>query len=102
VSAELDAFKRELSEAGQPWSRWGARCVGVGLVGWLIVQVSWAAGGAALWLNNLIPNAFYVLGGLGVAVIAVGWALFIVAFVKRRNWSKTHAFEPPSLTNGAA
>jgi hypothetical protein len=99
MSPELQAFKRELDDAGQPWSRLGVRGVGVGLVGLLIVQLSFGAGKVAIWLTDWLPNAFFVLTGLAVAMIAAGWVLLIVAFVKRRRWEKAHVFEPPSLAD---
>ena len=99
MTAELQVFKQALDNAGQPWSRLGVRGVGMGLIGLLIVQVSFGAGKAAIWLTDWLPNAFFVLTGLAVAMITAGWLLLIVAFVKRRQWERAHVFEPPSLTD---
>lgn len=99
MSVELQAFKRELDAAGQPWSRWGVRAITVGVIGLLIVQLSFGAGKAAIWLTDWLPNAFFILCGLAVAMIVGGWVLLIVAFVKRRRWERAHVLEPPSLTD---
>ena len=94
---ELDAFKRALAEAGQPWSRWGARAVGLGIVGLLIVQLAPVAGKASLRLTDLAPGAFHVLAGLAVVLIAAGWVMLILAFLKRRRWEKAQALAEPPL-----
>jgi hypothetical protein len=96
---ELDAFKRELAEAGQPWSRRGARTIGVGVVGLLVVQLSPSAGKATLWLTDIAPGAFYVLAGLAVALILAGWGMLVAAFVKRRRWVKAQNLAVPALTD---
>lgn len=96
MTPELQAFKQALDDAGQPWSRLGVRGVGIGLIGLLIVQVSFGAGKAAIWLTDWLPNAFFVLTGLAVAMITAGWLLLIIAFVKRRRWERAHVFEPPA------
>jgi hypothetical protein len=95
----LQAFKRQLDDAGQPWSRWGVRSAGAGLIGLLIVQVSFGAGKIAIWLSDRLPNAFFILGGLSAAAIAIGWLLLIVAFVKRWRWRRAHVLQPPTLTD---
>ena len=96
---ELDAFKRELAEAGQPWSRWGARAVGAGIVGLLAVQLSFSAGKVAIWLTDVAPGAFYILTSLAVALIAAGWGMLVAAFIKRRRWEKAQALVEPALTD---
>lgn len=82
--SELAAFKSALSAAGQPWSRWGIRLAGVGVVALLILQLPG------------VPYAFYGVIGV-IALIATGWAMLIVAVVKRRRWVKDHPWpEIPS------
>lgn len=82
---ELQAFRTALREAGQPWSRWGIRLAGAGVVALLALQ-----------LLPSVPYAVYDLVGV-VALIATGWAMLIVAVVKRRRWAKDHPWpEIPS------
>ncbi|MDR3510378.1 MAG: hypothetical protein P4L73_01980 [Caulobacteraceae bacterium] len=76
--SEAAAFRDALRAAGQPWSRWGIRVAGAGIVALLALQL--APG---------VPYALYVLIAT-VAVIAVGWAMLIVAVVKRRRWAKAN------------
>lgn len=76
--SESAAFRSALRAAGQPWSRWGTRVAGAGIVALLALQIA-----------PPIPYAIYVLIAV-VGVIAVGWVLLIMAFVKRRRWSKDH------------
>jgi hypothetical protein len=82
---DAEAFRMALREAGEPWSRWGVRVAGAGVVALLALQIAPA-----------VPYAFYCLLA-AVGVIAVGWALLIAAFVKRRRWAKDHPVEPVPL-----
>jgi hypothetical protein len=75
---EAEAFKKALKDAGQPWSGWGIRIVGVGIFALLALQIA-----------TNVPYAFYLLV-LAVAVIAVGWVMLIVALLKRRQWIKAN------------
>jgi hypothetical protein len=75
---EAAAFRDALRAAGQPWSRWGIRVAGAGILALLALQL--APG---------VPYALYALVA-AVSVIAVGWALLIMAVVKRRRWVKDH------------
>jgi uncharacterized membrane protein HdeD (DUF308 family) len=86
--SEIEAFKTALNEAGQPWSRWGVRVAGAGILALLALQI----------IAN-VPYAFYALI-LAVGVIAVGWVLLIVAMVKRRRWAKDHPIEDVALDIG--
>jgi len=33
------------------------------------------------------------------AVVMVGWAFLVVAFIKRRRWARTHKLSEPSLAD---
>jgi hypothetical protein len=70
-------FRAALNAAGQPWSRWGVRAAGAGVLALLALQIV------------VVPYAVYALLA-AVAVIAVGWALLIVAMLKRRQWARAH------------
>jgi hypothetical protein len=85
MSGEIQAFKAELRQAGQPWSGWGVFSFGVGLVGLLISQLVQTP--MAVWL---------ALGSL--APVAAGWIFLVLAALKRRRWAKTHPIEVPALT----
>jgi uncharacterized membrane protein HdeD (DUF308 family) len=76
--SEIADFRAALREAGQPWSGWGVRIVGVGILALLALQI-----------KPNIPYAFYALL-VSVAVIAVGWVMLIMAMLKRRQWAKAH------------
>jgi hypothetical protein len=88
--SEIEAFRKALNEAGQPWSRWGVRVAGAGILALLALQI----------IAN-IPYAFYALLA-SVVVIAVGWALLIAAVVKRRRWAKDHPMQSIPLDIGPA
>jgi hypothetical protein len=75
---EAAAFRDALREAGQPWSRWGIRVAGAGILALLALQLAPSP-----------PFALYALIG-AVGVIAVGWAMLVVAFIRRRRWAKDH------------
>jgi len=81
------AFRDALNAAGQPWSRWGIRFAGAGILALLALQ--------------LIPQVPYGLYDLiaAVGVIAVGWVMVIVAVVKRRRWAKDHPVEDVRLAD---
>ncbi len=76
--SEVADFRNALNSAGQPWSRWGVRVAGGGIVALLALQ-----------LIPRVPYALYALIG-AVGVIAVGWVLLIMAVLKRRRWAKDH------------
>jgi hypothetical protein len=84
---DAEAFRSALSAAGQPWSRWGIRVAGAGILALLALQLP---------LN--IPYALYGLVA-SVGVIAVGWAMLIVAVVRRRRWAKDHPIADVPLTD---
>jgi hypothetical protein len=93
--SEAADFRNALNAAGQPWSRRGVRLAGGGIVALLALQV-------AVMVGVPVPYALYVLGAI-VAVIAVGWAMLIVAVIRRRRWVKAQALSfdalhPKSLT----
>jgi cobalamin biosynthesis protein CobD/CbiB len=81
--SEAADFRNALNAAGQPWSRHGTRVAGGGIVALLALQV-------AMMVGVPIPYALYVLIAV-VAVIAAGWAMLIVAVVRRRRWAKAQA-----------
>jgi cobalamin biosynthesis protein CobD/CbiB len=87
--SEAADFRNALNAAGQPWSRRGIRVAGGGIVALLALQV-------ALMVGVPIPYALYVLIAV-VVVIAVGWAMLIVAVLKRRQWAKEQAIAEEAL-----
>ena len=82
MSSELAAFKEALNSAGQPWSRWGVRLAGAGIVALLIVQIA----------SRYVP---FALAELALVLIVAGWILLVVAYVKRSRWAKAHPLEEP-------
>ena len=76
--SELADFRNALNAAGQPWSRWGVRLAGAGILALLALQ-----------LIPQVPYGLYALIG-AVAVIAAGWAMLIMAMLRRRRWAKDH------------
>lgn len=78
MSDEAAEFRAALSAAGQPWSRWGVRTAGAGILALLALQV--------------VPHVPYPLVALiaAVGVIAVGWVMLITAVLKRRRWYRDH------------
>ncbi len=85
MTDQLRAFREDLRAAGQPYSLWGGRIVGIGLLVLVIAQVT----------------ARYALSMLMVSlgIITIGWVLLIIAFVRRRRWAKAHPLHEPSLTD---
>jgi Flp pilus assembly protein TadB len=77
MTGELEAFRAELKAAGEPWQQRGIRIV--------------LAGFALLVVAQVISAYAMLVLYLAVAVIAVGWAFMIVAFLRRRRWAKDHA-----------
>ena len=77
MTPEGETYQAALREAGQPWSRWGVRVTGVGVVGLLVAQVA-----------PTTLTFFLLLGS--TAVVAVGWGLLINAVVHRRNWARAN------------
>ncbi len=85
MSDELKAFREALRAAGQPYSLWGGRIVGIGLLVLVIAQVT-----ARYALLLLMAS---------LAIITIGWVLLIIAFVRRRRWTKAHRLQESSLTD---
>jgi len=67
----------------------GFEVAGGGIVALLALQV-------AMMVGAPIPYALYVLIAI-VAVIAAGWAMLIVAVVRRRRWAKAQALALETL-----
>jgi uncharacterized membrane protein HdeD (DUF308 family) len=87
MNEELEAFRDALRQAGQPWSRRGVTTVGAGIVGLLISQLApWREVAAASLL-------------IALAVIMVGWVFLVIAFVKRRRWTKANPLTEPTLSD---
>jgi hypothetical protein len=84
---ELKAFREELRAAGQPYSLWGGRVVGIGLLALVAAQV--------------ISNYALLALEASLVIIAVGWAMLIIAFVRRRRWAKAHPLQEPPLSSDA-
>ena len=89
--SEAVDFRNALNAAGQPWSRRGIRIAGGGIVTLLALQIG-------LMVGVPVPYALYVLIAI-VAVIAVGWAMLIVAVLRRRRWAKGQAIAKEALVN---
>jgi hypothetical protein len=85
MNEELEAFKDELREAGQPWSRNGVRIVGAGILGLFVSQV-------APWRTVVVVALL-----ASFAAIMVGWVFLVIAFIKRRQWARAHPLREPSL-----
>lgn len=85
MTSDLEAFRAELRAAGQPYSLWGGRVLGIGL---LILVVGQVMSACAL-----------ALVALSVTVMGAGWILLIIGFIRRHRWAKTQAagLEPPPL-----
>ncbi len=68
MSDELETFRDQLYQAGQPWSRRGVGTVATGIVGLVICQVA--------------PWRMVALGALIVSplVIMVGWGFLVIGF----------------------
>ena len=87
MNEELEAFRDELRQAGQPWSRRGVVVCGVGVVGLFLAQVA--------------PGRWFILVALllSFAVMMVGWVFLVIAFVKRRRWARAHPLHEPTLAD---
>ena len=85
MDQNIEAFRDQLRAAGQPWSRRGVFTCGAGVIGLLI--------------SNIAPSQPVSLVALIVsfAVMMVGWSFLVVAFVKRRRWSRAQRLTEPSL-----
>jgi hypothetical protein len=90
VTSEIETFRAELRAAGQPWSRRGIVCAGVGI---LLLGAAQFVGQAAPFVEFFFP---LLIGS--TVLIAVGWVMLIVAVVRRRRWAKTHDLTMPSLS----
>jgi hypothetical protein len=84
MSPESEAFQIALRQAGQPWSRWGVRVTGLGVLGLLVAQVA---------PTRLTQFLFL----LSFVVVAAGWSMLVTAFFKRRRWVAAQRLEMPSL-----
>ena len=85
MTDDLETFRAQLRAAGQPYSLWGTRIVIVGL-GLLVAA-------------QVLSSYALVLLGVSLVVIAVGWVMLIMAFVRRRRWAKAHPLQEPSLAD---
>jgi hypothetical protein len=90
MTGEVDVFRAELRAAGQPWSRFGIWLVGLGMLMFA----------ATTLVGQIAPIAVYFFSVLGLAVVALvtGWACFVAAFVKRRQWARAHPLIMPGLS----
>jgi hypothetical protein len=93
MTGELDVFRAELRAAGQPWSRLGIWLAGGGMLLLVCAQL----------MGQIAPIAPYFFAVLTASLVflAVGWISLLVAFVKRRQWSKAHPLILPGLSEGA-
>ena len=84
---ELEAFRDELRQAGQPWSRRGVAVCGAGILGLFLAQVA--------------PGRLFVLCALLIAfvVMMTGWVFLVIAFIKRRRWARAHPLHEPTLAD---
>ena len=94
MTGEVDVFRAELRAAGQPWSRVGLWCVGIGMLLFVGAQL----------IGQIFPVAslFFGVLGTGLVLLAVGWVALLAAFVKRRQWSRAHPLIMPGLSEGAS
>ena len=84
MSPEAEAYQTELRQAGQPWSRRGVAVTGAGIVGLVIAQVA-----PTVWIE--------VLFLVSLAMVAAGWVMLVVAFIRRRRWAAAHPIDVPPL-----
>ncbi len=93
MTDELKIFRDQLRAAGQPYSLWGVRTVGLGLAVLVAINV----------LGTVRPNMLSQFGllllVLCVLALTIGWVMLIIAFVRRRRWAKAHPLQEPSLTD---
>jgi hypothetical protein len=85
MTSEIEAFRAELRAAGQPWQQRGVKVV---LAGFVILAMA-----------QILSAYAMLLLALAIAVIAVGWGMLVVAFIRRRQWAKTHDLTMPTLTD---
>jgi xanthine/uracil permease len=97
VTSEIETFRAELRAAGQPWSRRGVAFASTGIVLLALLQ-SVLLG--FVRLPPAINGAILPIGGLSLALIAAGWAMLIVAVLRRRRWARTHDLTMPPLDVG--
>ena len=91
MNQELEAFRDQLRQAGQPWSRRGVMTVGAGVVGLLISQIA---------PTRIVGVPLLVVLALGsLAVIMVGWVFLVLAFLQRRRWAKANPLHEPTLAD---
>lgn len=90
MDPELEAFRAQLRAAGQPYSLWGGRTIGLGLALLAIAQV------VAIMRQALTPVAA-VLISLAILVMAVGWVLFVIGFMRRHAWAKANRPQLPPM-----
>ncbi len=85
MTSELNDFRERLQAAGQPYSLWGFRICFVGFAFLLVAQI--------------YGRYTFVMLGVAVILLAIGWAALIVAFVRRRRWAKAQAADliPPPM-----
>lgn len=92
---ELKAFREALVAAGRPYSLWGGRTVGVGLGFLVIVQI----------LGTVQPTILMRYGVLlmlaCLVAIAIGWAMLVVAYFRRRRWARDHPLPEPALSDAS-
>jgi hypothetical protein len=83
MTGELEAFRAELKASGEPWQSWGVRLCVAGFVGLVVAQLS----------GHVVDRLAGVVAIFGAAIglLAIGWGLLIVAFVRRKRWADTHA-----------
>ena len=93
MTSELEIFRAELRAAGQPYSLWGVRVIGLGLAILAGIDV----------LSNTQPKVLLQFGILFLVValltILAGAGLLIVAAVRRQRWAKTQRLVMPSLSD---
>ena len=91
MTDELQAFRDQLRAAGQPYSLWGARTVGIAFGLLVLIQILGLT--QPKWLLQFGLLVFVVC----LAVMAAGWVMLIIAFVRRRRWAASHRPIEPAL-----
>jgi hypothetical protein len=91
MTSEIEAFRAQLRAAGQPWQQRGVKVCVAGFVVLVVAQLS----------GHLTDRLALVLAAfmLALVLLAIGWAFLIVAFLRRRQWAKTHDLTMPTLTD---
>ncbi|QUD88497.1 hypothetical protein [Phenylobacterium montanum] len=86
---QLKAFREQWRAAGQPYALWGGRIIGIGLAFLVVVQILGMVQPTLLMRFGVLLMLACLVG------IAIGWAMLVVAFFRRRRWVKENTPREP-------